>query len=178
MKTLAAAVAMAAASVVLVVPVAHAASDPSPQGTTGTNGFRCPSSDGTHVGVKVAASHRPATVSVATTAGSTAAVTVTFSAAGHGTSITLSSADPAVRLTDATWCVKSAGDPMLGSGLSATSPNTHKKGKPQGIRYVTVYTVTTQHVLWAASACYRSDTGRGDLLLTRRIKPSRAVPLS
>lgn len=76
------------------------------------------------------------------------AVTVTFSAAGHGTSFTLSSADPAVRLTDATWCVKSAGDPMLGSGLSA------------------------------ASACYRSDTGRGDLLLTRRIKPSRAVPPS
>ncbi|MEP6629756.1 MAG: hypothetical protein ABJA89_04760 [Lapillicoccus sp.] len=153
LRTVVAAVALASAGAVVMIPAAEAAG----AGAAGAGKpGQCATTDGKNVGVKVAVSAAPTTVSVADTMGSTTAVTVTFPSAGKDTTFALTSANPSLRLTDATWCVTSTATsaPVSGSGLTGTSPATNKNDAPHRIGYVTIYSVTATHLLGGTLSCY------------------------
>lgn len=88
---------------------------------------------GCAAGVKVDSDASPATVTVS---GTPVEVTI----AGTGFAITQAGGGA---LADATWCLKASTRTQTGSGTTGTSTITNKKGVPQDIGYLVVYSVST-----------------------------------
>ena len=104
--------------------------------------------------VKVSADDSPATVTVTdTTTGNPIDVVVTIT----GTTFDVTPVDPAVVLTDASWCVKSSTATNSGSGTSGASTSLNKKGIVQDISYVVLYSVTSEVI----APCNQSTASGG-----------------
>ena len=120
---------------------------------------QCPTTDGTNVGVKVALSDIPVTVSVTDTrTGAPIAVVITFT--GDGTRFDLNGPpDPrGYVVADGSWCVKAAKGntaPLIGTGASGASPASNKKSELLRIDYVTLFTVGVEP---RAFVCLDSST--------------------
>jgi hypothetical protein len=131
-----------------------------PAASAGPATAQCPSG-----GVKVAADASPAAVSVMdSTTAAPVSVVVTITGPTFEISAATDSATPPL---DATWCVKSSTkttEPSPGTGLTGHSASTNKKGAPQNIGYVVVYSVATFPVI---TNCYDSTSPyeNGDLSL-------------
>lgn len=94
-------------------------------------------------GVTVSAGKSPATVSVSD---STTLTHVPVTVSISGTSLALASADPAVTLLDARWCVKSRGNVIPGGGLVGENTATDGKGAILDIASLVVIDVATAPV--------------------------------
>ena len=124
---------MATAAAMLLIPAGPATAKPAPGCAAG--------------GVKVSASASPATISVTdTSTGSGTQTLVTVS----GTGFTIASTTGG--LTSASWCLKAGSQTQNGTGTSGTSAVVNKKGAPQGIAYLVVYSVTSQAAFAGARA--------------------------
>ncbi len=125
--------AVVAATTVMAVP---AGADPA--------SAQCPTTDGSHTGVRVTLSDTPVTVSVTDTrTGDLGSVVVTFT--DGGTRFRLSAPDgQRLVVADASWCVKAAKGntaPLVGTGNRGASPASSKKGELLRIDYVRLFTV-------------------------------------
>jgi hypothetical protein len=125
--------AVVAATTVMAVP---AGADPA--------SAQCPTTDGTHTGVRVTLSDTPVTVSVTDTrTGDLGSVVVTFTDGGTRFRLTAPDEQRLV-VADASWCVKAAKgntSPVVGTGSSGASAASNKKGELLRIDYVTVFSV-------------------------------------
>lgn len=131
--------AVVAATTVMAVP---AGADPA--------SAQCPTTDGSHTGVRVTLSDTPVTVSVTDTrTGDLGSVVVTFT--DGGTRFRLSAPDgQRLVVADASWCVKAAKgntSPVVGTGSSGASAASNKKGDLLRIDHLTLFTVDLEPLL-------------------------------